>query len=146
MTLRLVAEVVAGMELAETAALVGEHLRAYSGQALITGDGVSIEGAADGFLAEMDALARFEDAVGARFVAAIRLEDRLGFTALSTRTRVAYARVLLREAEAQRGDVDEHRWRAFELLGTASVDAERLGLDRLRRQGEALAAGDLAAR
>lgn len=146
MTLRLVAEVAGGLGVAGTAALVAEHLRAYSGQVLVTGDGAGIEGAADGYLAEMDAVAGLDDAVAARFVEAIRLEDRLGFMALSTRTRLAYARALLVDATAGRGTRSEHRSRAAELLDTASAAASRLGLVRLGRRAADVAAGDLSAR
>jgi hypothetical protein len=145
MTLRLLAEVIAGRRDRAAATELAQLLRPYAGQPLVTGDGVNVEGAADGFLAEMEAVRGLDDGVAARFVDAIRMEDGMGFAALATRTRLAYARELL-WAAASAGDASEQQARARELTERATEDAERLGLARLSAIAEGMRLGDLSVR
>ena len=146
MTLRLLAEVVAGRRDRKAATQLAGLLRPYTGQPLVTGDGVNVEGAADGFLAELEAVRGLDDGVAARFVAAIRQEDEMGFAALATRTRLAYARELLLAAAAEGPDSPEQQARARELMERAAEDAERLGLARLGALARDLRQGDLPVR
>jgi hypothetical protein len=146
MTLRLLAEVVADRRDRKAAAELARLLRPYVGQPLITGDGVNVEGAAAGFLAEMEAVRGLDDGVAARFVDAIRLEDGMGFVALAARTRLAYARELLLAAADGGSDASDQEARASELMERATEDAERLGLARLSALADRLRLGDHSVR
>ena len=148
-------EPVVGLGDIARAAVLSEHLRPYGGQLLVTGDGVGIEGAADRFLGSLASMRGLDDRTAALFLAAIRLEDHLGLTAHSVRSRVAYARALLGGAIAagvavgDAGDDEgaaDRRQRAASLLQEAGADASRLGLTRFEKVVRALAAGDLSAR
>ena len=145
-------EPVVGLGDTASAEMLANRLRPYTGQLLVTGDGVGIEGAADRFLGSLASLGGMDDRTAALFLAAIRLEDHLGLAAHSVRSRVAYARALLgRRADSAGVAADDEtgadrRQRAASLLQEAGAEAARLGLARLEKLVAALAAGDLSVR
>jgi len=145
-------EPVVGLGDTASAEMLANRLRPYTGQLLVTGDGVGIEGAADRFLGSLASLGGMDDRTAALFLAAIRLEDHLGLAAHSVRSRVAYARALLgRGADSAGVAADDEtgadrRQRAASLLQEAGAEAARLGLARLEKLVAALAAGDLSVR
>jgi DNA-binding SARP family transcriptional activator len=104
----------------------------YTGQLIVVTWGVACLGAADRYVAMLDAVGGRLAQAERRFEAALDLEESVGSAPLAARTRVSHARALLGA-----GDASAVR-RAMQLLDGAAHTARRLGMAGLMRDVAAL--------
>jgi class 3 adenylate cyclase/tetratricopeptide (TPR) repeat protein len=115
------AEVCAALEDHDAATALYDHLLPYTGQLLVVAWGAICIGAADRFLAMLDTVLEHHDRAEELFGRALALEERVEADALTTRTRLWWARSRLARSPS---DVEG----ATALLEVAAATASRLGL------------------
>jgi hypothetical protein len=127
-TLASLAEVSARLDDTRYTQELRTALAPYTGQLIIAGWGTICLGAADRYLGMLAATGGRPAEAEALFNAALALEESVGSAPLTSRTRVAHARALVRS-----GDANEVR-RATHLLNTAAHVANRLGMAGLMHE------------
>jgi hypothetical protein len=128
-TLARTAEVAVALGATDDAGALRDRLTPFGGTLLVA-DHFGALGAADRFLAMLDAGLGRTDVADAGFGNAVALEEQAGAWALTPRTRYWHAHALFATDEG----------RARELAARAAVDAAELGMERLQEQAEALLA------
>jgi hypothetical protein len=134
LTMSLLAEACAVLDDAERAAVLYDLLEPHSGHLIVAGVGVICVGAADRFLAMLEATMRRRPGAAQHFEAALTLEKRVYSAPFQAHTGYWYARHLA-ESDAA-GD----RRKATQLLNESLTTTRTLGMTDLESRARALRA------
>ncbi len=129
MALAILSEVCAAVRDRETAVILRGLLDPYAGQLIVAAWGVFCPGASDRYIGMLEALLGNTDEALDRFGLAVDLEERAGFSALATRTRLWWAKTQIASG-ASAGQT-----RA--MLETVNSDAVGLGMAAVAREAKA---------